>query len=805
MSSENISEIYKKLSQLEEEYTLVLNKYLEIEKALKRYNLNPSDLLSVEKLHQFLRSHKNSDVVWLMDLKGKSTFVSSSIFNFTGFTEKEYLAQSIDDRFVLESAEKAKSVLFYRINDFKEQLTHDQNISFNIELEYKCKDGTTKWGELNVTPVFDENGNFVALNGLTKDISAQIKNKVLISQQEAQFTNLLEHIPNMIFIHQNNELVYGNKAGRDALFVSNIDDSKIDIFSRVKPEYKPLVFSMIEKRARGESIEDYEIEVLDGENNYRNVIVRTTDVFFNEKPSVLFLLIDITERVASEKIIRESEAKFRILAELTPNAIMIYQDNLWVYANLAASKVCGYSNEEILKMNFLFFVHPDYVDVVSRNSKERLLNNGLINEYEFKIITKNGQEKWVLLNGEKITYNSKDAIIISVIDISKQKAISEELEISKKRAEDSNHLKTAFLNNISHEIRTPLNGILNFGEMIMDPTQTDEDKKMYFDILNQSTDRLLSTINDYMDISLIISNNVNVNPKPIHLDAIIRNIERVFHPNITEKSLDFLIQIDLIDHESMIFDEEIMSKILKHLISNAIKFTPEFGKISIRVKNNLAQLQIEIEDNGTGISEEALLVVFSPFNQEDYSSTRKYEGSGLGLAIVRGYIDLLNGTIDIKSEKNIGTTIIITLPIVVQPKNFTETKILTIGENPNLPILIVEDEVTNRLFMRLLLEKSGYSVVEVVNGKQAVDKIRQSDRFSIILMDIKMPIMDGLEATRQIKAITKSIPIIATTAHAMSGDEQKALDAGCDDYLSKPISKEVLFQKLKKFNLIRPF
>lgn len=799
MPSHNNINVDDKYKLLKEEYTVLLRKYMDVEKNLKRYNLSSSDLLSVEKMHRLLFAYSSSDVIWLMDLHGKSTYVSSSILKFTGYTEKEYLAQTIEERFVPESAEKAKIFLFYRIEDYKKQLSENPNTSFNVELEYRCKDGSTKWGELNITPVFDEHGDFVAISGLTKDISLQIRETFLTSQKEQEYTDLLDHIPNMVLIYQDNLLVYANKTGKEALDIVDIPNLKIDVFSNVKEDQKPFVRDVLNRRALGEKIDKFEIDVIDGQNRSRHVIVRPTNVVFNSKPSLLFLIIDITTQVETEKIIIESELKFRTLADSSPNAIMIYQDDFWVYANPAASTISGYTIDELYRMRYWDFIHPDDQKLANEKSESRGIQN-FVDKIEYRVITKNGVVKWMSVIGNIIDFNGKSAVLINAFDITIHKIKDAELEEAKNRAEASDRLKTAFLNNISHEIRTPLNGILNFGEMIIDPTESDEDKNMYFQILNQSIDRLLETITNYTDISLIVSKNAVVCEKVFEINSFVEKLKSKFESAIAEKSLDFSFSLNGFSDGMVKTDEDVFEKIIAHLISNSIKFTPKFGILNVHIDQSDNLIHILVEDNGEGISESSISEILLPFTQGDYSTSRKFEGSGLGLAIVKGYVELLNGSFNIKSGEGKGMKFSIQFPVknTKQPKMTNTENILNV--NTTDPILIVEDEITNRLFLRLLLEKSGFNVVEVTDGKQAVDAVKIG-HFSMILMDLKMPVMDGLEATRLIKEFNPSVPVIAITAHAMSGDEQKALDAGCNSYLPKPINKDSLFGKFKEFGL----
>ncbi len=424
----NATNLFSKYKHLEQEYTVLLNKYLAIEKMLKRYNLEPNDLLSDEKIHQLINKHKSNDVYWLMDLTGKSTYVSSSIINFTGYNEIEYLAQTLEERFTSESAQKGKNALQVHGSEFKNRIDKNPETSFSIELEYKCKDGSTKWGELTITPVFDENGNFHQINGVTKDISENIRTKVKLFEQEQQFTNLLENLPNYIFIRSDNKIIYANKKGREALGVFSTKteiDSTIDIFSKIAEKDRSLTAEMIRKRQNNEIVEDYEIDVLDKDEKIHHVIVRATNVIFNGTDSVLFIISDITDRVIYEKTIIESEEKFRTLAELSPYGIMIIQDDKWVYTNPYTTILTEYTNEELSKMHFLDYIHPDYYEFAKENAAKRTNNKDYAREHEAKIITKSGKEKWVHTIGQLINYNDKKATLLSVTDITNKKTEEE--------------------------------------------------------------------------------------------------------------------------------------------------------------------------------------------------------------------------------------------------------------------------------------------------------------------------------------------------------------------------------------------
>ncbi len=443
MKKLNLSEAITKYKQLEKEYTELLNKYKDLEETVKRNNLSLFETQSIIP-------DNNAGIIWLINLQGRTIFVTQAIRQFTGYTEKEYTALSIDEIFLPESAVKIKNAIREsNADDYRKLITEETNAGFSVDLEYRCIDGSTQWGKVTIKPVFDGDGHFVAINGVTEGISGsdQTKSKLIASKQERQFIDLLEHFPSMVFIHSNNKLVYANNEGKAALNISDINKAEIDVFSRVKEEYKPVLKEAIDLRCHGKPMESFKLEVLDKFNRYRPVVVRSTDIVFNNRSSVLSTVTDASEQVASEKNIQESETKFFTLANFSPYAIMIYQDDFWVYANPAATTICGYSVDELYTMKYWDIIHPDYVGLAKNKSKERILGRDLLNEYEFKIITKSGAEKWVQTIGNTILFKDKKAVLISVSDITKQKNEDEELQEAKNRAEASDRLKTAFLNN----------------------------------------------------------------------------------------------------------------------------------------------------------------------------------------------------------------------------------------------------------------------------------------------------------------------------------------------------------------------
>jgi len=364
-----------------------------------------------------------------------------------------------------------------------------------------------------------------------------------------------------------------------------------------------------------------------------------------------------------------------------------------------------------------------------------------------------------------------------------------QLNEAKVRAEASDRLKTAFMNNISHEVRTPLNGILGFASFIVQPSLTDERKKQYLDILKESSERLLNTITDYMDISLIVSGNQNVNKEIIFLATILNEVYEKFKLPCAKKGIALTCEIPSLAEKLQISSDcTLLIKIMNHLMDNALKFTKE-GGISICYTLKGSKVEFYVKDTGIGISAEAHKQVFDYFIQEDTSNTRGYEGNGLGLSISRGLVTLLGGEIWCESEKGKGSTFYFSIPFE-EPKYKPHDN--TVIENnfkaEGKPvILIAEDDDNSYFYLEEIFRSSSIEVIRAVNGVEAVEICRNNATINLVLMDLKMPVLNGFDATRQIKSFNKNIPVVAITAYAMSGDETKAREAGCDDYIPKPV------------------
>lgn len=387
-----------------------------------------------------------------------------------------------------------------------------------------------------------------------------------------------------------------------------------------------------------------------------------------------------------------------------------------------------------------------------------------------------------------------------------------ELIIAKEHAEESDRLKSAFLANMSHEIRTPMNGILGFANLLKEPSLTGEEQQKFIEIIETSGARMLNIINDIVSISKIESGLMELNIQESNISKQIEFIYTFFKPQIEGKGMRFLIETTLLEKEVLIkSDSEKIYSILTNLVKNAIKYTEE-GTIELgyvfKEENGSAELEFYVKDTGVGISKDRQIPIFERFIQADISDKMALQGAGLGLSISKAYVEMLGGKIWVESEKGKGSIFYFTLPYKTEPeeKTFTRnddwSKKADSMVNPNvsgLKILIAEDDEPSEMLLSAIVKKHSKAVLKARTGIEAVDICRNNHDINLILMDIQMPDLNGYEATRQIRQFNKNVVIIAQTAFGLSGDRKKAIGAGCNDYISKPINKHKLLALLQKY------
>ncbi len=377
-----------------------------------------------------------------------------------------------------------------------------------------------------------------------------------------------------------------------------------------------------------------------------------------------------------------------------------------------------------------------------------------------------------------------------------------ELIIAKEKAEESDRLKSAFLANMSHEIRTPMNGILGFAGLLNEPELTGEEQKNYISIIEKSGARMLNIINDIVNISKVESGQMETMIAETNVNEQIEFIYIFFKPEVEQKGMRISFKNSLQAKEAnIITDREKLYAILTNLVKNAIKFT-QTGSIEFGYEKKEKYLEFFVKDTGIGISQEKKDVIFERFRQGSESLSRNYEGAGLGLSISKAYVEMLGGKIWVESEPGQGSIFYFTIPYNTESEKKNDIKNVSLSDGKennikNLKILIAEDDETTEMLIKAAVNIFGKEILTTRTGTEAVKICRNNPDIDLLLMDVKMPEMNGYEATRQIRKFNKDVVIIAQTAFALSGDREKAIDAGCNDYISKPFNKASLSVLLK--------
>ncbi|RLA76980.1 MAG: hypothetical protein DRG78_18095, partial [Epsilonproteobacteria bacterium] len=518
---------------------------------------------------------------------------------------------------------------------------------------------------------------------------------------------------------------------------------------------------------------------------------------------VIFVLISLywMRKISIvNKQIKNSLEDFEYIFNNTIETMGFFQQNLCVNLNQAGIKLFKFKDLEDAKGKTpLDFIAPDSVELV----RSKIIN-GSTQPYEANAIKQDGVIFPVLIKGQYKEIGGIQTRITSLIDLSDLKDKEKALYIAKAKAEESSKLKSKFLANMSHEIRTPMNGIIGMSHLVLQ-TDLSEKQKSYIEKVDSSAKNLLNIINSILDFSKIEAGKLTIEKIDFDMREIFTNLRNIVELKTQEKGLEFSIYCDNKGDKVFYGDSLRIGQILINLTTNAIKFT-EFGKVDIKInllENNI--VRFSVKDTGIGLTQEQQGQLFQSFSQADGSTTRKYGGTGLGLSISKQLVELMGGKIWCESALGKGSLFIFEIELIKGDLNSIARKTSTIKADEitalnGSKILLVDDNKINQEIILGLLEQSGVVIDIANNGQEAVDKYKKSsDKYELILMDIQMPIMDGYEATKQIREISKEIPIIALTANAMKIDIKRTKEAGMNSHLNKPIEVDQLYLVLLKY------
>lgn len=528
-------------------------------------------------------------------------------------------------------------------------------------------------------------------------------------------------------------------------------------------------------------------------------------------------LQDVTEKKATQKSLIENEEKLNKITSSASDAIIVINGQQQItFWNKSAKRIFGYELEEMKQMSFtdLFANHYEKADL-SELLEAQLSGveaSKSLSSVEIVGRPKNGSDISLELSLSSMKLNEKNNLVAVIRDITKRKKTEDELISAKIKAEASDNLKTAFLANLSHEIRTPMNAIIGLSDMIGDNTIDNDERSEYVELVQRNSKQLLRIIEDLIDVSKLGSGELELHEKKCKLNELLNEtiLDCQQDQMLEAKKINLTTRYPLGPDVEVEVDKQRVQQIVSVLVENAVKFTPT-GSIEVGYdyKNEPGEREkivMYVKDTGIGVDPENHSVIFEYFRQVDGSNTRQAGGTGVGLSIVKGILDLAEEKIWVESKLNEGATFFFTLSNIQRsevPKVKKETPVVQNGDFPmwsDKKLLIVEDVDSNFLFLRKALQKTGINIEWAQDGLEAVEKFKADPGFHIVLMDINLPLLNGYEATAEIRKISATVPVIAQTAFVSQEEEIKCLDEGFTDYIPKPIRRNVLIEKMK--NLI---
>lgn len=745
------------------------------------------------------------------DTRSVITWANNSFCKMTGYEMEEIIGKKPSD--IVHGPETNKVTLHY----LKRQIASKK--PFNAEMINYRKDRTKFWVRIKGQPILNPQGEMTGFFALQEDITKEKEAEKQIREFEGRFRKALEQVGDNAWEHnfKTGKTYFSNTSSLLQEFkVGEHADNASFWWSLVHPDDIRLLEENNSAYLSGQrDNHSLEYRLTDKDGYTRWVLDRGVVIERDEKRLPVRIAgthTDITNRKQAEQSVLANEEKYRsIIANMNLGLMEVNLDEVIQFVNNSFCEMSGYSAEELIGKNAGdLFVRGANSEIAE--TKNELRKGGISDAYEIGVNNKRGEQKWWLISGAP-RYDDKGNLVGSVgihLDITAQKKLELELLDARESAEQSAAAKEIFLANMSHEIRTPMNAIIGMGRQLQ-RTSLDEQQQFYLGTINKAAEHLLVLINDILDISKIEAGKLNLENIGFRPHDVIHHCIQVMEHKAEEKGLKLLKENSPAPETIFIGDPYRLTQVLLNLLSNAIKFTEE-GKVSIScllqpVIDNRQLIILSVKDTGIGMDEEFLANIFRKFTQEEQSTARKYGGTGLGMSISKQLTELMNGHIEVSSRKGEGTTITLTIPFELGAESDipqTKGKVIDSSILRNKKILLVEDNEMNRLVATTLLENYGVITEEVHNGAEAVQALK-SRYYDLVLMDVQMPVLNGLDATAIIRQeINQFVPIIALTANAIKGEAEKCLKAGMNDYISKPFEEEELINAIARWLGDRP-
>lgn len=723
------------------------------------------------------------DPLVTINVEGKITDMNQATVNITGMSREQLTGTEFMGYFT--EPDKARET--YR------QVFTNGSVA-DSPLTLRSKDGKLTDVLFNGSVYKDDKGNVIGVVIIAKDVTAQkLLAKYSLSLIEASRDPLVVISPEGKITDMNEALANITGLPRQKLIGTDF----LDYFT--EPDKAREVYQEVFTNGF----------VIDSPLILRHQNGKLTDVLFNgsvykdDRENVLGVVIVARDVTAQNRL---SKYALSLIEAIRDPLFTIDPEGKITDMNEATVKVTGVSREKLIGTYFFgYFTEPDK----ARNGYQQVFEKGFIEDFPLTI--RDGKLIEVLFNGAVYKDGRGDVVgaVVVARDVTERKRFENELieaksnaERSARKAEESTKLKEAFLANMSHEIRTPMNAIIGFSDMLSKKSLRTEEKE-YVRTIKSAGENLLTIINDILDISKIEAGMMTFESSIFSVKDTFKSLNVMMMGKAKEKNLELKFTCDEDVPDVLLGDHTRLTQIIINLTGNAIKFT-EKGMVLVNAKvckaNGEVLVEFSIKDTGIGIPQDKLEHIFERFRQAESQITRKYGGTGLGLSIAKQLVELQGGTLNVKSELKKGSEFSFCIPYKkstgVKPKmDFLEKK-YNMKELTKLKILIVEDNQLNVKLLLSLFSENNLKVEVAENGSMALDKIKEN-KFDIILMDMEMPVMNGYEAATIIRTELKNrIPIIAMTAHAMAGEKERCLSLGMNDYIAKPISANLLFEKM---------